>query len=177
MLGNCETWISRRSEEFRSSGVQEFRSSGVQEFRSSGVQEFRSSGVQEFRSSGVMFGVQEFRSSGVQEFRSSRGGVHRRRKRALPFGMTIARRCRSRLLNSRTPATPELLLLSFLRDLFQAIQPGLVTSRSGHKQTFPLGVSSGKEAAQCQRNGSPDCKRGPDLCGFMRGRERCCPSN
>src|SRR5258707_2099789 len=61
------------------------------EFRSSGVQEFRSSGVQEFRSSGV----QEFRSSGVQEFRLWRSRKIARRKRTLPFGMTVAHRCRS----------------------------------------------------------------------------------
>jgi hypothetical protein len=64
----------------RISGVQEFRSSGVQEFRSSGVQEFRSSGVQEFRSSGVQ---------AVEEYKIAR------RKRALPFGITVARRCLS----------------------------------------------------------------------------------
>jgi hypothetical protein len=82
-------------EEFRSSGVQEFRSSGVQEFRSSGVQEFRSSGVQEFRSSGC-------------------GGGENSKKKGCPSlwyarspALSIEGSC-----NSRTPATPELLLFT-----------------------------------------------------------------
>jgi hypothetical protein len=56
---------------------------GVQEFKE--FKEFRSSGVQEFRSSGVQ---------AVEEDKIAR------RKRIPPFGMTVARRCRSGLLNS-----------------------------------------------------------------------------
>jgi hypothetical protein len=63
-------------------------SKSEKEFRSSGVQEFRSSGVQEFRSSGVQ---------GCME--------HRVCKKKAPSVTDVD----LGLLNSRTPATPELL--------------------------------------------------------------------
>jgi hypothetical protein len=80
--------VCKRSREFRSSGVQEFRSSGVQEFRSSGVQEFRSSGVQAVEKDGIAS-----------------------KKRYRELSLTSASAVDLRLLNSRTPATPELLPL------------------------------------------------------------------
>jgi hypothetical protein len=80
--------ISFSQSQRNSKSEKEFRSSGVQEFRSSGVQEFRSSGVQEFRSSGVQ---------GCME--------HKVCKKKAPSVTDVD----LGLLNSRTPATPELL--------------------------------------------------------------------